>query len=66
MPDDALGLIPTGRLAHAECALAHMLGSPEPRATDPLSVEKDAAEQRCDLPEHQWETLLGALLTGER
>jgi hypothetical protein len=61
MPDDAIGLLPRAGLAHAECALVHMLDSAEPQATEHGQASAHAREQRSGLTEEQWQTLLRAV-----
>jgi hypothetical protein len=65
MPDDAIGLLPTAGLAHAECALVHMLESPGPHAIDRPAVHADGAERNSALTEEQWQTLVRALAADE-
>ena len=66
MCDDAIGLVPPARLAHAECALVHMLESSEPHAVDRYPGRTGAAERRSGLTEEQWQTLLRALSARDR
>ena len=66
MCDDAIGLVPTAGLAHAECALVHMLESSEPHAADRYAGRTGGAEQRSGLTEEQWQTLLRALSARDR
>lgn len=61
MPDDAIGLLPTAGLAHAECALVHMLESPGRCAIDQRARGADERERNSGLTEEQWQTLLRAL-----
>ena len=62
MPDDAIGLLPGARPAHAECALVHMLGSSQPHGADDQGAGRNRrTAQRSGLTDEQWETLLRVL-----